>query len=355
MASWSGPLLITEEHTTVEPSRLLVFGAHVLAAAGIRTDEAEVIASYLVEANLRGVDGHGVLRLLQYAESVRRDQINTRPYVTVARRGSTALVDADGGYGYGPSVLAMQVAIEIATELGTGAVGVKNSHHFGMATFYALQAAEAGYVGITISNTTAVMPAPGGLTPVVGNDPIAVAVPTGDAEPLVVDLALSVVSWGKISLAASRDEPIPLGWAYDRHGVETTNAQEALAANLLVPIGGAKGFALAAVLELVAGALTGSPVGPDADGHGHKSGGCGHLMIALDPERFGGHDLFLRRVAELAEAIQTSATISGESPRMPGSRGAATKASRIANGIPLSPDLRLKLNQLAASLGAAPL
>lgn len=331
------------------------FASAVLERSGMRSDEAEAIGSFLVEANLRGVDGHGILRLLQYATSIDAGEINTHPAVTIRRRGATAIVDADGGYGFTPSVLAMDTAISIATEHGAGVVSVANSHHFGMASFYALRATDAGYVGIAISNTKAVLPAPGGLVSVVGNDPIAIAVPRDGESPVFVDLALSEASWGKISLAAARGERIPRGWAYDRRGDETTDPVEALAAQLLVPIGGAKGFALAAMLELLAGALTGSPVGPAADGHAHRLGGCGHLLVALDPASFGDKVQFAGRVEELVAAITSSPTVEGAPARLPGARNLSTRAVRIAEGVPVPEDVRTKLNGLALALGVEPL
>jgi len=335
--------------------QLEAFATQVLYRAGLRVDEADSIAGALVEANLRGVDGHGVLRLVQYVSSIRRGDINLAPEVTVNRRGATAMVDADGGYGFTPSRLAMQVAITIAGELGAGAVTVRRSHHFGIAALYALQAAEAGCVGIATTNTMAVMPAPGGRQAVVGNDPISIAVPREGREPIVVDLALSEASWGKISLAAARNQPIPLGWAYDREGIETTSPGDALDANLLVPVGGSKGFALAALLELVAGGLAGAPVGPDADGHAHRDGGCGHLFIALNPDAFCGAELFAERVEQLAQTITNSPTTTDQKPRLPGTRSATTRAERLQRGVPIPDDVRGRLNELANDLGARPL
>lgn len=339
--------------TNVQADALRSFGASVLAAAGMDLGEARVVARYLVEANLRGVDGHGVMRLLQYVDSIRGGGINLSPQVRVTRRdGATAMVDADGGYGFRPTQEAMDLAVELAEASGIGCVGVANSHHFGMSLFYALRAAERGYAGIAISNTTSVMPAPGGLVPVVGNDPIAIALPREGGSPIAVDLALSQVSWGKISMAADRGEPISPGWALDREGEETTDAQEALQANLLVPIGGHKGFALAVLFELLAGGLTGSPVGPSADTHGNPAGGCGHLVMAIDPERFGGRETLSQRVEEMAAAVTGARTKAGVVTRLPGQRGDAVLARRLVDGVPLEDDLAARLDALARELGA---
>lgn len=339
----------------VEAGRLESFAAGVLAAAGLEHDEAGVVARYLVEANLRGVDGHGVMRLTQYADSIRAGGINLRPRVRVTRRGATGIVDADGGYGFRPAQEAMEVAVELAREAGVGCVGVANSHHFGMALLYALQAAERGCLGIAISNTTAVMPAPGGLAPLVGNNPIAVAVPRDDAPPMAVDLALSRVSWGKVSLAAAAGEQIPLGWALDRQGEETTDAEEALRASMLAPVGGHKGFALALLFDLLASGLTGSPVGPAADTHGNAAGGCGHLMIAIDPDHFAGRRVLAERVEGLVGAVAGSPAKQGVVTRIPGAGSTAVRAQRLAEGVPVGADLADTLNTLARELGAPPL
>jgi LDH2 family malate/lactate/ureidoglycolate dehydrogenase len=338
----------------VDASVLRRFGTSILVSAGLETPDAQVIADALVEANLRGVDGHGVLRLVQYTDSIRQGGINLRPDVRVIRRtGAIALVDADGGYGFRPSFLAMDMAVEIAGELGIGAVGVCNSHHFGIAILYALRAAEAGSIGLATTNTTAVMPAPGGLQAVVGNNPLAVAVPQSNGVPIAADVAMSEVSWGKISLAASDGGSIPEGWALDVNGDPTTDPAAALRANKLVSLGGHKGFALAVLFELLAGALTGSPVGTAADGHFKPEGGCGHLLVAIRPDFFVDADAFAARVDELATALRSAPRTPRGRQELPGEFGGALRQSRLERGVPFSSELRSRLNELALGLGVA--
>jgi LDH2 family malate/lactate/ureidoglycolate dehydrogenase len=340
----------------VGASALRVFGTAILSAAGLSSRDAETIADALVEANLRGVDGHGVLRLIQYVDSIRQGGINPRPNVRVVRRqGAVALVDADGGYGFGPSYLAMDTAVEIADELGIGAAGVCNSHHFGIAVLYALRAAEVGAIGIATTNTTAVMPAPGGLQSVVGNNPLAIAVPRPGALPIAADVAMSEVSWGKISLAASNGSSIPEGWALDEHGAATTDPTAALRSNMLVPMGGHKGFALAVLFELLAGALTGSPVGTDADGHFKPEGGCGHFMIAIRPGFFGDIAAFDARVEQLVVALRSAPRVPGSRKELPGEFGGTERKARLEQGVPISGELLTQLNTLASELGVAQL
>lgn len=328
------------------------FASSILSAAGLACADATVVGDALVESNLRGVDGHGVLRLVQYVESIRGGGINVAPRVRVIKQGgATALVDADGGYGFAPAFLAMDTAVVLAEQFGVGAVGVSNSHHFGIAVLYALRATDSGFIGLATTNTKAVMPAPGGLRPVIGNNPIAIAVPRESALPIAVDVALSEVSWGKISLAASDGSHIPEGWAFDGHGAPTTDPAVALKSNMLVPIGGHKGFALGVLLELVAGALTGSPVGPAADGHSTRSGGCGHLLIAINPEHFAGFQPFRTQVEELVEVLRTTPRLDGSRRELPGERGFEIRRERLECGIPISGELRLTLHHLATELG----
>ena len=213
----------------VSEARLRAFAASVLRAAGLQGEDADVAATCLVTANLRGVDSHGVLRLMQYADSLAGGEINAHPDVRVVERsGATALVDADFGYGFRPSILAMDTAVEIAREYGVGLVGVRDSHHFGMAATYALRAAEHELVGAVFTNAMPVLAAPGGAQPVVGNNPVAFAIPRQPPnEPIVLDMALSQVAFGYVRLAAAENRPIPIGWARDGRGQATTDAAAA--------------------------------------------------------------------------------------------------------------------------------
>ena len=351
-----GPAEAPARDALVDAAALSTFGAAILESAGLTAQDAAVVSSSLVEANLRGVDGHGVLRLIQYVDSIRQGGINLRPNVRlVHRRGATALVDADGGYGFAPSYLAMDTAVEIAAEFGVGAVGVCNSHHFGIAVLYALRAAESGAIGIATTNTTAVMPAPGGLQPVVGNNPLGIAVPQAKGCPIAADVAMSEVSWGKISLASSDGTSIPEGWALDEGGAPTTDPAAALRSNMLVSLGGHKGFALAVLFELLAGALTGSPVGTAADGHFKPEGGCGHLLVALQPDFFVGVEAFDERVEQFASMLRSAPRTAAGRRELPGELGWSQRVIRLERGIPISSDLRSRLNDLASELGVSPL
>jgi LDH2 family malate/lactate/ureidoglycolate dehydrogenase len=340
----------------VRAEALEAFAAAVLEAGGLASEEARLVANSLVQANLRGVDSHGVLRLIQYVRTLRAGAVNPRPAVRILQADAvTALVDADGGYGYRPSRLAMDLAVERARQHGVGLVGVRNSHHFGMAAWYVIPPAEQGFIAVMVTNASPLLPPAGGREARVGNNPWAFGIPRRPPmRPLVLDMALSQVAFGKIRLAAAEGRPIPEGWALGRDGRPTTDAAEALRAELLAPVGGYKGFGLAFVAEILAGVLTGSPFGLSADAHGRREGGVGHVALAIDPARFGSREAFLDGVERLAAEVLSAPLASGaERIELPGDPEYRRYDERLAQGIPLSDELAQQLASLARELGVA--
>jgi L-2-hydroxycarboxylate dehydrogenase (NAD+) len=334
------------------------FGRRILEAVGFTTDAASTIARCLVTANLRGLESHGVLRLIQYADTIAKGEVNPRPEVRVERReGCTALVDADGGYGFVPMFAAMDLAIELARVNGLALVGVRNSHHFGMAGLYAEQAAKAGMIGIVMTNTGPVMAPAGVLQPLVGNNPLAFAIPRRPpAPPILLDMALSQTAFGRVRLAAAEGRSIPLGWAYNSEGNPTTDSKEALSAALLAPMGGHKGYGLALVVDVLAGILTGSMFGLGADAHGHRNGGVGHLAIAVSPSLFITEAQFGDSVESLVQQLKSAPVAeAGTEVVLPGDPEWKTADERAALGIPVSDELVGQLSSLAAGLGVEPL
>jgi LDH2 family malate/lactate/ureidoglycolate dehydrogenase len=338
---------------TFSTTRLTLFAEGVLGALGLGPDDSRAAAACLVEANLRGVDSHGLLRLVQYADALEGEQVNRRPTVRVERQHpAAALVDADGGYGFRPAQIAMDVAVELAGVSGVGLVGVRNSHHYGMAAVHAERASSAGLIGIVTTNTGPVM-APAGVTaPLVGNNPLCIAVPRRlPAPPLVLDMALSGTAFGRIRLAAAEGRPIPLGWAHDRDGKPTTDAAEALAASLLAPMGGHKGYVLSVMLEVLTGILTGSRFGLEADAHSHRGGGVGHLLVAVRVDLFVDRERFLDSVEILVEQLRSAPRGEGVDVLLPGELEQRTRDQRSLTGVPISDQLAAELDDLAARLG----
>jgi LDH2 family malate/lactate/ureidoglycolate dehydrogenase len=291
------------------------FCVSLFVKLGVEEEAAGIIADGLLEADLRGVSSHGLLRLPIYVKRMELGLINNRaaPFI-VSETGATAVMDGDHGMGQYVAFRAMDLAVSKAGKAGIGAVGVRNSTHFGVSARYALQAAEKGQIGIVLSNTTPLMAATGGAKRLIGNNPLCIAVPARGRAPIVLDMACSNVAIGRIQLAAREGREIPLGWGLDKEGLPTTNPLAVLDMGLLEPAAGYKGYGLALLIDILAGVLTGSGFGEEVtplyfDFVNRQM--TGHFMIALDIGSFIDRDLFFSRLGRLTEAVKNS-------PRAPG-------------------------------------
>ena len=253
------------------------------------------------------------------------------------------------------SVYAMQIAVKKASQSIIGAVGVRNSNHFGTAAYYSKIAAENNMIGISMSNTEPLMPAPGGRKAVVGNNPLSTAIPLKDREPIILDMATSTAAIGKILIAQKRGDSIPVGWAVDKLGKDTTNPFEALNGGLIMPLGGPKGYGLSIIIDVLAGILTGSGFGqlvksPFEDMANDQR--AGHFFIAIDIKSFIALDDYYENTNKLVNEIKSSPTIEGvEEVMLPGEIEYRTMQSRLNYGIPLPIMVIRDLEQLALSLG----
>jgi (2R)-3-sulfolactate dehydrogenase (NADP+) len=231
---------------------------------------------------------------------------------------------------------------------------VANSNHAGALGTRARTLAGRGLVALLLTNAPAVLAPPGGARAVVGTNPVALAAPRSDGPPLVCDLATAQVSRGQVMRAAQERRPLPEGWALDAAGRPTTDAQAALGGTLM-PLGGAKGFALALAVEVLTGALLGPAVGPEiADffADEERAQGIAHLVVALDPAAFGDASAFADRIARLAEAVLGAGDAGAT--RLPGSRGAAHV--QAADGmLHVGDGLAHTLSDLARELGTTPI
>ena len=282
--------------------------ARALRRAGVPDDAAERTAWLVVVAEVQGRRSHGLLRVPHYLERLRRGGTNpTARVVTVSDTGPSVALDGQGGLGHPQLWEAATLATARAAKHGLAAVSVGNSGHCGAVGLYTCPPVEAGYVALVFSNGPAVMPPHGGNRPVVSTSPIAAGFPT--APPAVVDLATSVVARGRIAEAAGRNAPLEEGLAFDRSGRPTTDPALALE-GMLAPIGGAKGFALAFLVEALTGAVVGTNLSVDVadplnDADAGRVQRIGHLVIVLDPKRFdvdGGAGAG-RRLARLAAIV----------------------------------------------------
>lgn len=320
------PLVTIDELTSLATLALENAGASPSAAASA--------AHSLVAADAQGLASHGVSRVPQYTTFLLNGRTSTTAIPKIVHsKGGACLIDAQSGMAYEACALAIQTATIRAREFGISCAGVTNSNHFGAAAIHLEALGRAGLVGLAFSNSPAAMPAWGGKTPLFGTNPIAAIFPRRDAEPLVIDLALSEAARGKIMLAAKDGKPIPLGWAVDKDGKPTTDAKAALAGSML-PAGGVKGAMIALTVELLAIALTGSAFGFEADSFFSDEGNqprLGQLFLAIDPGALAGSDVYFNRIETLLGMM-----LQDEGVRLPGERrhGLAVKAAQRGIEIP---------------------
>jgi (2R)-3-sulfolactate dehydrogenase (NADP+) len=325
--------------------QLTALASRALNRAGASRSMALAAAKALVAADAEGLATHGVSRVALYAQHLREGRVDgkARPGI-VKRKGATCLVDARGGLAYEASAIAVKQAIERARRYGVAFSGVTNSHHFGAAGYHLAPIAAAGLVGLAFTNSPSAINAWGGKRALFGTNPIAAVFPRKDASPVVVDLALTEVVRGKIMLHAKEGKPIPLGWAVDRDGNPTTDAQAALTGSLAA-IGGMKGTMLALVVEVLCCALTGAAFSFENDTYfepGNKPR-IGHAILAIDPEALAGPAFFDRLEVMIAHMLEEDGV------RLPGARRHCAVAAAQEHGIEVPQALVDELERLAGA------
>ena len=303
-------------------------------------------AHALVAAERDGQKGHGLSRVSSYCAQLRAGKVVGDATPTTERLSVAAcVVDAHHGFAYPALDLAISELSDLAKASVVGAAAIRRSHHFGQAGAHVERLAETGLVAFLFGNSPAAMAFWGGRTPKMGTNPIAFAAPMPDGPPLVIDLALSVAARGKIMAATKTGDSIPEGWAFDADGAPTTNAQTALAGSM-APVGGAKGAALALMVEIIAAAITGSKFGFEASSFLNDQGpppdvGC--LLLGIDAHAMGG-DGFFERMAVIGAAIE-------EEPgaRLPGVRRLEKRLDADQYGLLVSSPILEELQALAVS------
>ncbi|WP_027285196.1 Ldh family oxidoreductase [Rubritepida flocculans] len=354
-------------HATVDSVRAQI--AAILAAWGAPPHLAETTAEVMAETDLMGVDSHGISMLTMYEEIHRAGVLRLAGEPFLRRDyAATALVDGADGLGHPAAMMAMKLAIEKARAFGIGAVGVVNSHHFGAAGCYARMAAAAGLMGLVTSTARGVILVPTrAAEPVLGTNPIAFAAPVPGAPPMVLDMATTTVAANKVKAYHLREKDLPPGWVVDGAGRPVTAHAEAMEFVFrrreggITPLGGGeetgghKGYGLALMVQMLAGALVGGSFSAlrartARPGQPHN---IGHLMIALDPRAF-------RDLADYeADAAATLALLRETPPAdpalpvlAPGDPEEAARAERLSGGIPIPEALERELREIAARAGA---
>ncbi len=338
----------------VSHDRLRDFAAAVYVRAGMRGQDAQLAADSLVQADLWGHQSHGVMRLSWYAARLEAgvcDPAATPELVPDA--GAIAVIDGRDAMGQIGAARAAAEAVRRAKQHGIGAVGVRHSNHFGTAMYFTLMAAREGCVGFLSTNASPSMAPWGGRKKLVGNNPWSWAAPAGRHAPMVLDIANTGVARGKIYLARQKGVAIPEGWALTADGRPTTDPAEAVG-GIILPMAQHKGYAVAVIMDMLSGVLTGSAFGPGVFGpyqQDHRSG-AGHFMIALDIAKFQPLDAFNARMEEMIAGLKAVPLAEGfEEILYPGELEARSDAGNRRSGLALPHDTLTDLEKLADRWG----
>lgn len=347
--------------------RLRRFTQGVLIDGGIDEPLAATAADVLISSDLRGIDSHGIARLFAYADMLHSGRINPRPNVRIVHQTpSTATVDGDNGLGLVVGPIANRIAIEKSQAVGSGWVAVRNSSHFGIAGYYVIEAMRSDMIGWAMTNATSWVAPLWGAERRLGTNPLAVAFPAHRHPPVVIDMATSVVAYGKIEIARRNHESIPPDWAVDETGRPTTDPEQVPVAGALAPLGtdrqrgGHKGYCLAAMVDLFSGVLSGANWGPfvppfwprPGATHERVGDGVGHFFGAMRIDGFGPVEQFKSRVDQWIETMRTTRPAAGTTgPLIPGDPERLAEQDRQENGIPLSPPVIATLRDLEQRTG----
>ena len=344
----------------VAPSVLETFAMSILRAVGLSDADAQTVAWALVAANLEGIDTHGVSRLALYARRVRAGLAAAHPNLRWSHPApAVALLDADNALGPVAATAAMDEAVRLAQAQGVGMVAVAHTNHAAALSAYTERATKAGCIALMVCNTPPAMPAWGGRVAFLGTNPLAFAAPgpTPDEPAVVVDMATSIVARGNIIMAARQGESIPEGWAIDAEGHSTTDAKAALSGAVL-PMAGAKGYALALMIEILSAIVPGTSWGPQVrspydDWTKPTDAGLWCLAMHLGP--LMSPEEYTTRLGSLLSALHETPATSGQHVRIPGERRAGVRATRAIEGIPIDGVTRAELDALSAEVGVASL
>ncbi|HEY7602328.1 MAG TPA: Ldh family oxidoreductase [Methylomirabilota bacterium] len=338
---------------THPPDQLEALATRIFAALGVPDGDAAWVARLLVRANLRGHDSHGVIRVPQYAGSIRKGDTNPRPAMQVLHETpTTAIVDGDLGLGQVVARRATEVALEKARRQGLAAVGVRRSNHIGRLADYVELAAEQGYVGLIWANApTAPSVVPhGGTSRRLSTNPLAVAIPgPGGGVAISVDMATSIVAEGKVRVKRNRKERLPDGWAIDPDGRPVTDSEGFYGPPRagLLPAGGHKGTALGLIVEVLGGILSGEGAIGDRTGPVHN----GTFLVLVEVARFLPLLDFTGQVTDLVRFVKSATPAAGGEVLVPGEPEARSEAHRRAHGVPVEAETWRQIEEIAAELG----
>ncbi|WP_207427907.1 Ldh family oxidoreductase [Pedobacter sp. SYSU D00535] len=352
-----------------DENTLRSFTESVFLSIGCSQSHAELAADVLLASDLRGIDSHGVARLSGYVRLWEKERINASPNIRVVHEtASTATVDGDRGLGLVVAPFAMQIAMEKAEKYGSGWVSVRNSNHFGIAGYHALQAVAKDMIGFAMTNASPLVAPTFTTERLLGTNPMCYAFPAGNFPPVVVDMATSAAANGKLEIAQRSGKPIPEGWVQSNKGDATTDAHALKAGGSLLTLGSDrehgshKGFGLSATVDILSAVLSGANYGPWAppfvaflDPLPNLPGeGIGHFVGAMRVDGFRPVEEFKQHMDNWIKRFKAAKPITEEQPVViPGEPELEAEKERKIKGIPLVEPVVEDLNELADRLGIA--
>jgi LDH2 family malate/lactate/ureidoglycolate dehydrogenase len=335
----------------------------LLLAWGATPENARETAEILGWADLHGIDSHGMSMMPFYDGWRRQGRLNLACAPKIVRESPvSALVDGDRGLGHVPGAFAMRTAIAKARVTGLAAVVVRNTAHFGACGYYALMAAEAGFIGITTTTASGVRVAPtGGAQARLGTDPWCFAAPGEPGRPFLLDMATTTVAFGRVRNKSNERQPAPSGWVLDPQGQPSTDPEDVVSRpGFLTSLGGSrenssyKGYGMAMMVDILAGALSGMTFPSDPD---HVQApdrvNLGHFFLAMDPGLFREKGEFEADVARFCAQMRATPPVDPAKPVLvAGDPERATAARRRVEGVPVGSGLLAQIKGLADAVGA---
>ena len=356
-----------EDIKIYDVAKLKEFTKRVFKHFDVPDDDAELASEVLSAADVRGIDSHGVARLHAYFELLSTGKINPRPNVQVVREmPATATIDGDNGLGLVVGPKANATAMDKAESVGSSWVSVCNSNHYGIAGYYSLKALERDMIGWAMTSSSKLVAPLWGAERMLGTNAISVAFPGKNEPPVVIDMATSAVAYGKIEMAIRKKEKIPHGWAVNRHGESTTEPMEMIEGGAMLPLGserdlgGHKGYALAAMVDILSSVLSGANWGPFTPPFALRQEipdrsvgkGLGHIFGAMKIEAFIDTEEFKSQIDEWIRIFRNTKPASGTSgPLIPGDPERWAEEERTERGIPLIKAVRDELVDISKQTG----
>jgi L-2-hydroxycarboxylate dehydrogenase (NAD+) len=357
------PHATTSKYFLTTEAKLKHFVVEVLERSGVARAHAEVVADVLVEADLRGIESHGVARLdSYYVGRIRSGHLNPQPNYRIVRETKTSIVfDADNGLGHPVSKIAMEAVIGKASEYGAAFGAVRNSNHYGIAGYYAMMALDHDMIGMSSTNSVKYAAATFGREVTLGTNPFAFAVPAGNEPAFVLDFATTTVPKGKIEVYKRKHKELEPGWAIDEQGNVTYDPDEALRGALL-PLGGFgteggghKGYGLGLLADILCGVLSGGSFGPTLPfADETKEGAISHWFGAFRIDGFRDVAEFKEDMdAELRYYKESSVAHGAQRIMVAGEPEILNAAYHRQYGIPVHEKIWDGLNRLAGELDIA--